>query len=86
MPARSTPRDMATSRRRRPADRQAGPPPESPLLTVDQICDELHISRSTFYDWRSKGKAPKCIVLPNGSLRVHRDELARWLRGRSDAA
>ena len=86
MPARSTPRDMTTSRRRRAADWQAGPPPESPLLTVDQICGELHISRSTFYDWRSKGKAPKCIVLPNGSLRVHRDELARWLSGRSDAA
>ena len=79
----NTPRDTAASGRRRATLRQTGPSSKGPLLTVDQLCDELHISRSTFYDWRSKGKAPKCIVLPNGSLRVHRDELARWLRPES---
>lgn len=82
----SIPRDTAAARRRRAANRQAGPPPESSLLTVDQLCAELHISRSTFYDWRAKGKAPDCLVLPNGSLRVHRDDLARWLSTRRDAA
>ncbi len=56
------------------------------LLTVAQVCAELHISRSTFYDWRAKRKAPNCIVLPNGSLRVRRGDLARWLGSRSDAA
>ncbi len=80
-----TPRDTAASRRRRAAQGEAGPPPESALLTVDQLCAELRISRSTFYDWRAKGKAPECIVLPNGSLRVQRDDLAEWLRSRRAA-
>ena len=80
-----TPRDTARTRERRGALRDAGPPPEPPLLTVDQLCAELHISRSTFYDWRAKGKAPECIVLPNGSLRVQREDLAEWLRKRRAA-
>jgi excisionase family DNA binding protein len=80
-----TPRDTAASRRRRAALQEAAPPPESALLTVDQLCAELRISRSTFYDWRAKGKAPECIVLPNGSLRVQRDDLAEWLRSRRAA-
>jgi predicted DNA-binding transcriptional regulator AlpA len=53
------------------------------LLTVEQICAELLISRSAFYDWRAKGKAPQCIVLTNGSLRVQRADLARWLGART---
>ena len=80
-----TPRDTGASRRRRAALQEAGPPPGIALLTVDQLCAELHISRSTFYDWRAKGKAPECIVLPNGSLRVQRDDLAQWLRSRRAA-
>ncbi|MEV4457338.1 helix-turn-helix domain-containing protein [Microbispora sp. NPDC049633] len=55
-------------------------------LTVPQVCDELGISRSTFYEWRAKRRAPKCITLPNGSLRVRRAELDRWLASREDAA
>lgn len=53
-------------------------------LTVDEICDDLGISRRTFYEWRAKGKAPECTPLPNGELRITRDEYARWyasLRG-----
>jgi excisionase family DNA binding protein len=48
-------------------------------LTVAQLCAELGISRSTFYEWRSKGRAPRCIRLPNGEIRVRRAELERWL-------
>ena len=81
-----TPRDTTATLRRRAALREAGPAPGSTWLTVDQLCAELHISRSTFYDWRAKGKAPDCIVLPNGSLRVSRDDLAQWLSKRRDAA
>jgi excisionase family DNA binding protein len=55
-------------------------------LTLSQICAELQISRSTFYEWRAKGKAPKCITLPNGSIRVRRADLDRWLSSREDAA
>jgi predicted DNA-binding transcriptional regulator AlpA len=35
-------------------------------LTIAEVCDDLGISRSTFYDWRAKGRAPRCIKLPNG--------------------
>lgn len=54
-------------------------------LTLAEVCAELGISRSTFYDWRAKRKAPRCITLPNGSLRIRRDELDRWLDAREDA-
>ncbi|GAA4621191.1 hypothetical protein GCM10023196_008120 [Actinoallomurus vinaceus] len=55
-------------------------------LTVAEICKELRISPSTFYDWRAKRRAPRCITLPNGSLRIRRAEFDRWLDAREDAA
>ncbi|MEU9872222.1 helix-turn-helix domain-containing protein [Actinomadura sp. NPDC048021] len=55
-------------------------------LTVREICTELRISRRTFYEWRAKGRAPRCIPLPNGALLVRRSELDRWLAEREDAA
>jgi excisionase family DNA binding protein len=55
-------------------------------LTIAEVCRELKISRSTFYDWRAKRRAPRCIALPNGSLRVRRADLDRWLSAREDAA
>ncbi len=54
-------------------------------LTLAEVCTELGISRSTFYDWRAKHRAPRCITLPNGSLRIRRAELDRWLDAREDA-
>lgn len=56
------------------------------MLTVPEVCTELQISRSTFYDWRQKGRAPRCITLPNGSLRVRLADLENWLNAREDAA
>lgn len=55
-------------------------------LTVPQVCEELGVSRSTFYEWRAKGRAPRCIKLPNGDLRVRRAELERWLESCEEAA
>jgi predicted DNA-binding transcriptional regulator AlpA len=57
------------------------------LLTVREVLDELGgISRRTFYRWRELGIAPRCIRLPNGELRVRRDELNSWLAERSEGA
>nr|WP_256356189.1 helix-turn-helix domain-containing protein [Streptomyces sp. PKU-EA00015] len=56
------------------------------MPTLAEVCNELRISRSTFYDWRAKKRAPRCIKLPNGDLRVRRTELDHWLDGREDAA
>jgi len=43
-------------------------------------------SRRTFYEWRAKGRAPKCIRLPNGGLRIRRSEYQRWLDAREEVA
>ncbi|MET8688895.1 helix-turn-helix domain-containing protein [Streptomyces sp. NPDC004732] len=56
------------------------------MLTRLEVCDELHVSRSTFYDSRQKGRAPRCIKLPNGDLRVRRSDLDHWLNELEDAA
>lgn len=55
-------------------------------LTVDQLCTELQIARSTFYDWRAKGRAPKCHKLPNGDIRIRRADYESWLANLMDAA
>lgn len=56
------------------------------MLTLTEVCEELNISRSTFYDWRAKRRAPRCIKLPNGDLRIRRSDLDHWLDDREDAA
>lgn len=55
-------------------------------LTIAEVCDELSISKSTFYEWRTKGVAPKCTRLPNGGIRIHRDDLELWLNSLEEAA
>ena len=54
-------------------------------LTIAQLCNELGISRSTFYEWRAKGRAPRCIKLPNGQIRIRRAEFERWLASLEEA-
>ena len=53
-------------------------------LTIPDVCDELGISRSTFYDWRAARKAPRCIKLPNGGIRIRRADLDTWLQSHED--
>lgn len=55
-------------------------------LSVKQFCEDLGISRSTFYEWRAKQRAPRCIKLPNGEIRIRRAEYDRWLDAREEAA
>ena len=63
-----------------------GEPARRDKLTVAEFCDDLGISKSTFYEWRAKGKAPRCFRLPNGDLRIRRSEYERWLQAQEDAA
>jgi excisionase family DNA binding protein len=53
--------------------------PSAARLTVTDLCNELGISRSTFYEWRAKGRAPRCIKLPNGEIRIRRTDFENWL-------
>jgi predicted DNA-binding transcriptional regulator AlpA len=62
----------------------SGPTTES--LTIQEVIAELKVSRSTFYYWRQTGKAPRCIKLPNGDIRVRRTDLDAWLSTLEDAA
>ncbi len=60
--------------------------PPAARLTVREFCDELGISRSTFYEWRAKGRGPRCIRLPNGEIRIRREAFERWLDSLESAA
>lgn len=53
-------------------------------LTIADVCAELGVARSTFYDWRAKGTSPTCLRLPNGELRIRRDHLDAWLASLED--
>lgn len=55
-------------------------------LTVEQLCAELQVARSTFYQWRQLGRGPRCVRLPNGAIRVRRADLDAWLAALVDAA
>jgi predicted DNA-binding transcriptional regulator AlpA len=55
-------------------------------LTVADLCAELDISRKTFYEWRAKRTAPRCVKLPNGELRIRRCDFEDWMDSRQEAA
>ncbi|SDP87856.1 transcriptional regulator, AlpA family [Actinopolyspora xinjiangensis] len=55
-------------------------------LTLAQFCEEISIGRSTFYEWRAKGIAPRCFKLPNGELRIRRTDVESWLDTLEDNA
>lgn len=55
-------------------------------LTLADLCAELGVARSTFYDWRAKGAGPRCIKLPNGELRIRRTDADAWLASLEDEA
>ena len=49
------------------------------LLTVPEVLAVLRVPRSTWYQWRQTGKAPRAYKLPNGELRIRRSALENWL-------
>jgi predicted DNA-binding transcriptional regulator AlpA len=56
------------------------------MLTIAQVVKEIGVSLATFYRWRQLRKGPKAIKLPNGSVRIRRSELERWIETLEDAA
>ena len=66
--------------------RTPGPAITRRHVTIAELCDELGIARSTFYDWRAKGASPRCMKLPNGELRIRRIDLESWLTTLEDGA
>jgi excisionase family DNA binding protein len=78
-PRRSSTRPAATHP---PAQRSADShTTDREQVTIAELCAELKISRSTFYDWRAKGRAPRpWFRLPNGDIRILRSDLDAWLQ------
>ncbi|MDI3344367.1 helix-turn-helix domain-containing protein [Streptomyces sp. AJ-1] len=56
------------------------------MLSIPQVIAEIGVPRATFYRWRQLRKGPKAIKLPNGSVRIRRSELNRWIATREEAA
>lgn len=54
-------------------------PKSANLMTLQEIFEELEISKSTWNDWKNKGRAPKHFKLPNGQVRVRRTDFDEWL-------
>ncbi|WP_336922873.1 helix-turn-helix transcriptional regulator [Aquipuribacter sp. SD81] len=48
-------------------------------LSIADVCAELGVSRSTYYDWRAKGRGPRSLKLPNGEIRIRRHDFEQWL-------
>jgi predicted DNA-binding transcriptional regulator AlpA len=53
-------------------------PARHPSLKLPEVLDEIGMSRSAFYRMRARGKAPRCVRLPNGQIRVRRSDLDAW--------
>ncbi|MEV0177702.1 helix-turn-helix domain-containing protein [Streptomyces sp. NPDC050625] len=51
-----------------------------PHLKLSDVLAELDMSRAAFYRMRARGKAPKCLKLPNGQLRFRRTDFEAWLQ------
>ncbi|KOU85557.1 helix-turn-helix domain-containing protein [Streptomyces sp. CJ_13] len=56
------------------------------MLTIPQVVEEIGVPLATFYRWRQLRKGPKAIKLPNGSVRIRRSELERWIATLEEAA
>lgn len=48
-------------------------------MTLNDISTELDVPMDTIYKWRQKGEFPPSFRLPNGSIRVRRDDFEFWL-------
>lgn len=49
-------------------------------LTVEEVCDELKVSRRTFDRWRAQRTGPRSVRLGGaGPVRVRRSWLEEWL-------
>jgi predicted DNA-binding transcriptional regulator AlpA len=51
----------------------------STWMSFKDVLAEIAISRSTINKWRSEGRGPSFIRLPNGELRIRRSEFEAWL-------
>jgi predicted DNA-binding transcriptional regulator AlpA len=51
----------------------------SKLMTLQEVYAELGISKSTWNDWKNKGRTPRFLKLPNNQVRIKRADFEKWL-------
>ena len=56
------------------------------MLTISEVVEEIGVPLSTFHRWRQLRKGPRAIKLPNGSVRIRRSELDRWIAALEETA
>ncbi|MDH2388285.1 helix-turn-helix domain-containing protein [Streptomyces sp. HNM0663] len=56
------------------------------MLKLPEVLSELGMSRAAFYRMRARGQGPRLIKLPNGQIRVRRNDLDVWLASYEEAA
>ncbi len=56
------------------------------MLKLDEVLEELDMSRAAFYRMRTRGQAPRLIKLPNGQIRCRRSDLDAWWDAHEQAA
>ncbi len=49
------------------------------MLKLPEVLATIGVSRAAFYRMRARGQAPRIHRLPNGHIRVRRDDLDAWL-------
>jgi predicted DNA-binding transcriptional regulator AlpA len=77
-PPTRTPRSRPAPTRPAPSRPEAGASGRR-KWTVKEFCAEWEISKRTFHEWRAKGRAPDCIKLPNGELRITQADYDTWV-------
>ena len=46
-------------------------------LTIEELADELGVTKATIYMWRHRGEGPKGAIIGR-SLRFRREDIEQW--------
>ena len=51
------------------------------LMTINEVCNYLHIKRTTFYNYKKNGMPVHYVNGTNGKPFCYKEEIDEWLRG-----
>jgi excisionase family DNA binding protein len=60
-------------------------PPADPLVTPQELADELRVPLNTIWQWRTRGTGPASFKVGR-HVRYRRSEINRWRREQGDTA
>lgn len=62
--------------------RDEPPLTHTPMWTLDELCEKVHVSRATVHTWRKRGTAPKAYVIGR-HLMFEESDVRAWLDART---